>query len=218
MQLAGSYDAQVNAEPGQTAGDQIVVSGSGQLELGGTLKIAGAGRTDVSNYEVGALRTVVNNTAGGGIGDGIGGGLSFGDTDPASTSGKSSHVGQGAFLRDVIYRTAAPVGLTNIEGVDVELFIALGGDTDGSGEIWFDDWFNFRPNFAPDGTGNGWTEGDFDGDGKVWFDDWFIFRPNFAPDSYVVAEGQTVPEPGTPAMLLAGLIGLAVAVRRRRRA
>ena len=55
-------------------------------------------------------------------------------------------------------------------------------------------------------------------DGDVWTEDWTTFRSHFSFGDYNVAEGGSapVPEPGTLAMLLAGLIGLAVAAWRRR--
>ena len=214
MSLAGSFEAQVNAEAGQTAGDQIAVS-AGILELGGTLKIAATGRTTFSNFEVEAVRRVVNVVGqDAAIGDGVGGGKSFDAVEPAI----SEHVGEGSFLQAVEYTTPG-VGFDNIIGVDVELFIAEGGDTNGDGKVWLQDWLNFRPNFDSTGSeGLDWTDGDFDGDGRVWLSDWLIFRPGFSGTAYHVfpTEGEAVPEPGTLAMLLAGLIGLAVAGWRKR--
>ena len=216
MSLDGSFDARVNGEVGQTAGGQIKVSDgvSGAiLELGGTLKITATGRTTFSNFEAEAVRRVVDVTATGAIGA-EGGGMSFAAIEPAI----SEHVGQGSFLQGVEYATPG-VGFENIIGVDVELFIAKGGDTDGDGKVWLEDWLNFRPNFDSTGSpGLDWTDGDFDGDGRVWLSDWLIFRPGFSGTPYYTfpTEGEAVPEPCTLAMLLAGLIGLAIAVRRSR--
>ncbi|NQU24809.1 MAG: PEP-CTERM sorting domain-containing protein, partial [Candidatus Nealsonbacteria bacterium] len=52
----------------------------------------------------------------------------------------------------------------------------------------------------------------------VWLSDWAALRANFGNASYVPAGAAAVPEPGTIAMLLAALAGLAVAVWRRRAA
>ncbi len=213
MSLAGSFEAQVNAEVGQTAGDQILITDNTTLELGGTLKITAAGRTTYSNFEASAMRRVVDNPGTGAIGADVGVGESFAAVEPAI----SEHVGEGSFLQGVEYTT--PVDFDNIIGVDVELFIAKGGDTDGDGKVWLEDWLNFRPNFDATGSpGLDWTDGDFDGNGKVWLEDWLIFRPGFSGTPYYVfpTEGEAVPEPGTLAMLLAGLIGLAVTAWRRR--
>ncbi|NQU19917.1 MAG: PEP-CTERM sorting domain-containing protein, partial [Candidatus Nealsonbacteria bacterium] len=73
--------------------------------------------------------------------------------------------------------------------------------------------------FGNTGTGKTWTEGNFDPwvDDKVWLSDWAALRANFGNASYVPAAGAAaVPEPGTIAMLLAALAGLAMAAWRRR--
>ncbi|NQU24108.1 MAG: PEP-CTERM sorting domain-containing protein, partial [Candidatus Nealsonbacteria bacterium] len=56
-------------------------------------------------------------------------------------------------------------------------------------------------------------------DDKVWLSDWAALRANFGNSSYTVAEAgaAAVPEPGTIAMLLAGLAGLIVLGWRRKR-
>jgi len=88
-------------------------------------------------------------------------------------------------------------GLTNqqaadapnvISAVELDLFVALGGDADG--------------------------------DGKVWLSDWAALRANFGNANYTtpVAGAAVVPEPGTIAILLSGLAGLALFGCRRRRA
>ncbi|NQU21161.1 MAG: PEP-CTERM sorting domain-containing protein, partial [Candidatus Nealsonbacteria bacterium] len=53
-------------------------------------------------------------------------------------------------------------------------------------------------------------------DDKVWLSDWAALRANFGNSSYTEGAAAAVPEPGTIAMLLAGLAGLAVAAWRRR--
>ena len=130
MALEGVFEAQVSAEVGQTASDQILVSDNGTLELGGTLKISGTGRTTYDTFEARAMRRVVDNPDAGaiGIGDEFGTGESFAEIVPPvpESDDDVSHIGQGAFLKDVKYTTPAP-GFDNIIAVDVELFIAKGG-------------------------------------------------------------------------------------------
>ncbi len=219
LDSTATYHAQVSLALNEA--DNIKVSVGSTLQLGGTLEVTGIGRTDADSYQVGVLRTVVDNDHGGVIGEGPLGspGTEFVTIEPAPASDESSHIGQGAFLRNVIYRT--PVDSDNVTGVDLELFVALGGDTDGDGVVWLEDWLTFRPNFDPDGTGMEWTDGDFNGDGKVWLEDWLTFRQNFSPDSYIVAEGEAaspvaVAEPSTLALALGGLVGLIVLIWRRR--
>ncbi|NQU26590.1 MAG: PEP-CTERM sorting domain-containing protein, partial [Candidatus Nealsonbacteria bacterium] len=53
-------------------------------------------------------------------------------------------------------------------------------------------------------------------DDKVWLSDWAALRANFGNASYTAAGAAAVPEPGTIAMLLGALAGLAVLGWRRR--
>ena len=51
------------------------------------------------------------------------------------------------------------------KGVDLELFVALGGDTNGDGKVGLGDWGTLRANFGR--AGMDWTDGNFD----PWTDD-----------------------------------------------
>ncbi len=176
--------------------DRVHLSETGSMQLGGTLAVVGIDRSN-ANWTAEVSRRIIDGAV-------TGAGFDAVTAEPGTTI--TSHIGQGVFLREVT---------TTAGGVDLELFIALGGDTNGDGTVWLQDWLNFRPNFNPTGSELDWTDGDFDGDGKVWLQDWLIFRPNFSPNSYVVSEGTAVPEPGTAAMLLAALIGLPLTVWHR---
>ncbi|NQU21537.1 MAG: hypothetical protein HQ567_09655, partial [Candidatus Nealsonbacteria bacterium] len=142
--LAGSatYDAQVSLSTGEA--DLIEVS-VGSLQLGGTLNVIGTGRTTSNSYDAKLSRRVVNNNFGA-IGDAPSGtGFEFDEVIPPFGPGAAAHVGHGAFLRDVAY----PKNASNItEGVDIELFVALGGDADGDGKVWLSDWAALRANFG----------------------------------------------------------------------
>ncbi len=206
LAASATYDVEVSLAAADAGTDLIQLSPSSSLQLGGTLDVTGIER-DPDFWAADVSRTIVSSPDSG-VSD------AFNDIVPEFGTTIDAHIGQGAFLRDVI-QTA--------DGVDLELFIAKGGDTDGDGEVWLSDWLNFRPNFNSVGSpGLDWTDGDFDGDGKVWISDWLIFRPNFSTTPYhtfaAAAEAAAVPEPCTLAMLTAGLIGLALLGWHRRRA
>ncbi|NQU22855.1 MAG: hypothetical protein HQ567_16375, partial [Candidatus Nealsonbacteria bacterium] len=128
------------------AADVIEVSTDGTLQLGGTLAVTGTGRTTGNQWAT-VTRRIVNGTDGT-IGDaGAGTGLTFDGFTPAPGLTNDSHVGEGAFLRKVNYvqsDDAQPV----TEAVDLELFVALGGDSDGDGKVWLSDWAALRANFG----------------------------------------------------------------------
>jgi hypothetical protein len=103
--------------------------------------------------------------------------------------------------------------------VDLELFIALGGDADGDGMVWLSDWGKLRQNFGNEGSGFGWTDGNFDPwvDDKVWLSDWGLLRQRFANRDYTVGQSgiAAVPEPSTVVMLTIVLGGLLTFAWRR---
>ncbi len=215
------YNAEVNLGGSAAAitADKIVMTTASRMHLDGTLAPKAIGRTDAGFFASGISLTVVDNTARGELTGAPGGDTlyEFAAVDPAPAADKSSHIGQGAFLRDVIYDRSS--GFVT-ETVDLDVFVALGGDVDGDKKVWLSDWAALRAHFGNTATDKTWTEGNFDPwvDGKVWLSDWAALRANFGNSDYTVAEGgaSAVPEPGTIAMLLAALAGLDVAVRRRR--
>ena len=166
----------------------LIISDTRTLEVTGPVTVGASGTLDGEGTisSTGDVIWVVGTIApGGNIGTLNVDGEAFHSVEGADGT---THIGQGAFYQGV--RNVLPGGgVTHpILGVEVDLFVALGGDTNDDGDVWTEDWTKFRSNFS--------------------FGD------------YTVAEGgaASVPEPGTLAMLLASLIGLAVAVWRRRAA
>ncbi|NQU25076.1 MAG: hypothetical protein HQ567_27635, partial [Candidatus Nealsonbacteria bacterium] len=132
---SATYDAQVNLAKADA--DRIEVSAGGTLRLAGTLVVSGIDRTDAGFWASSASRRIAANSGGT-----IAGG--FDNVIPAPAADESSHVGQGAFLRGVD---------TASDSVDLDLFIALGGDADGDGQVWLSDWAALRAKFGNTGTG-----------------------------------------------------------------
>ncbi|NQU26553.1 MAG: PEP-CTERM sorting domain-containing protein, partial [Candidatus Nealsonbacteria bacterium] len=196
----------------------ILDSGDSAIHLGGTLAPKGVGRTDAGFFSPSTTQTVFENETGADVVTGVAGefGVEFAAVDPAPADDVTAHIGQGAFLRDVTYDRP---GGSIVDSVNLELFVALGGDADGDGKVWLSDWAALRANFGNTGAGKTWTEGNFDPwvDEKVWLSDWAALRANFGNASYVPAGAAAVPEPGTIAMLLGALAGLVLIGRRRRR-
>ena len=215
LDSSATYDTQVSLAG--TEADVIEVSAPGTLQLGGTLMVTGIDRNDPDSWASSTLRRIVNNPQGA-IGEILTGtGYEFDRSVPQPGPDAASHVGQGAFLRGLTYvktPTDPPITL----GVDLELFIAIGGDADGDGKVWLSDWGKLRANFGNNGSGFGWTDGNFDpwNDDKVWLSDWGLLRARFANADYTVAEGEAinVPEPATLALLVgAALVLFAYACR-----
>ncbi|NQU21652.1 MAG: LamG domain-containing protein, partial [Candidatus Nealsonbacteria bacterium] len=152
--------------------DKISLSSGGSLlMLGGELKVSSANDRVSNAFWADASRLVIDNPveAGGAIG--------WMDTsDPANPVMRSNrfdtvnpalpapgepgmHIGHGAFLENVVY-DGLWGDMTNT--VNLDLFIALGGDADGDGKVWLSDWAALRANFGNTGAGKTWTEGNFD--------------------------------------------------------
>ncbi|NQU20630.1 MAG: hypothetical protein HQ567_05055, partial [Candidatus Nealsonbacteria bacterium] len=162
-------EVSVAAEVGDA--DKIVLAGGDSaLMLGGELNVSSANdRTANDFFSAHATRTIVSNPIG------SGGSIGWFDnvTDPqnpvmvgnrfdtvnpplAAPGEPSPHIGEGAFLQGVDY--VIPFG--NItSSVELDVFIALGGDADGDGKVWLSDWAALRANFGNTGTGKTWTEG-----------------------------------------------------------
>ncbi|NQU22982.1 MAG: LamG domain-containing protein, partial [Candidatus Nealsonbacteria bacterium] len=184
-ELAFGSDATYNAEvilgdaPDAAAPDQIVLAADSTVYLDGTLAPKAVGRTSAGFFSASTMVTVIDNSVGSELTDG--GDFAphqFPAVDPAPAADSSAHIGQGAFLRDVAY---VHENTFITQAVDLDLFVALGGDSDGDGKVWLSDWAALRANFGNTGTGKTWTEGNFDPwvDDKVWLSDWAALRANF---------------------------------------
>ena len=129
-------------------------------------------------------------------------GLALATGSGTSGSGSFHHHQADGLFRSVIY-TATAVQFQNL--------LAMPGDTDGDQDIDLGDYTRLATNFAPGGTGLGWTDGDFDSDGDIDLSDYNSLASNFRPLGYGVA---AVPEPA--AALLAVLAMLLVSSSDRR--
>ncbi|NQU25793.1 MAG: hypothetical protein HQ567_31275, partial [Candidatus Nealsonbacteria bacterium] len=188
-----TYNAEVNLSNGPALeADKIVVSELGSIHIDGTLAPKGVGRTDASFYSADTLTIIDKHKDG--IFTGFPGptGVEFAAVDPEPGTTASSHIGQGAFLRDVHYER---LFVTVTTAVELDVFVALGGDSDGDGKIWLSDWAALRANFGNSGTGKTWTDANFDPwvDDKVWLSDWAALRAGFGNASYVPAGAAAVP-------------------------
>jgi len=199
-------------------------SGAGRLDadarafLGGTLTVAPIRGATGTEAEPGNFTQTLVTAAGGleGTFDEVPG--QYG-SDPGNFA--AAHLGHGVFNKAIRY--VGDAGESS--SVEIDLFVALGGDADGDGKVWLSDWAALRANFGNSGSGLRWTDGNFDpwNDEKVWLSDWAALRANFSNAGYTIAQSDatalaTVPEPGTAAMLAAGgLIGLCLLIRRNDR-
>jgi len=101
--------------------------------------------------------------------------------------------------------------------VNVYLFQAAAGDTNGDAQIDNADLQRILGANSFNQPGDwGWSEGDFTGDGVVNNNDLqAILATNLFNTGPYAATTSTVPEPGTAAMLLGGVVALLIAARRR---
>ncbi|NQU22799.1 MAG: hypothetical protein HQ567_16090, partial [Candidatus Nealsonbacteria bacterium] len=160
LDSAAAFNAQVSlavVDPGQQiAADRIVVSADGLLMLGGTLAVSGLGdRASADSWTAAGATVVVNNLQGDiGQGGATGEGYAFAAVTPEPNPAAPPHLGQGAFLRGVNYVKPSPIEFPNIiSAVELDLFVALGGDADGDRKVWLSDWAALRANFGNTGTG-----------------------------------------------------------------
>ena len=87
----------------------------------------------------------------------------------------------------------------------------LRGDTDGNGEVDFQDFLVLSAHFGQPGQ---YTDGDFDLDGEISFADFLILSKSFGRTA---SNAASVPEPQGFAMLLAALAGVAALAGRSHR-
>ncbi|NQU26193.1 MAG: hypothetical protein HQ567_33315, partial [Candidatus Nealsonbacteria bacterium] len=158
-----TYNAEVTMGDNSSTidADTITVTGSSVINLDGTLAPKGVGRTKNDFFSVSnpadPLMVIDNSGELNGVVDGY----KFAAVDPAPADDKSAHIGQGAFLRGVNYERP-PAGVNVTTSVDLEVFVALGGDADGDKKVWLSDWAALRANFGNTGTDKTWTDGNFD--------------------------------------------------------
>ncbi|NQU22981.1 MAG: hypothetical protein HQ567_17020, partial [Candidatus Nealsonbacteria bacterium] len=101
------FEAQVSLAAADAGSDKIEISGpGGVLQLGGVLNVISMNDRTSANFWSDTPRTIVDNTAGGAIGDlPSDTGFKFDDVVPDPEDNETSHhIGQGAFLREVIYK------------------------------------------------------------------------------------------------------------------
>ncbi|NQU20629.1 MAG: hypothetical protein HQ567_05050, partial [Candidatus Nealsonbacteria bacterium] len=146
-----TYNAKVSlgGAEGAADSDKIVITGTSDIHLDGTLAPKGVGRTSSGFFSPSTTVTVIDNA---GFLDGVVHGadpnlFEFAAVDPAPAADKTAHIGQGAFLRAVNY--VKPDEFPTItDAVELDLFIALGGDSDGDGKVWLSDWAALRAKFG----------------------------------------------------------------------
>ncbi|NQU20585.1 MAG: hypothetical protein HQ567_04830, partial [Candidatus Nealsonbacteria bacterium] len=181
-----TYHARVSLGSGAVIeADKIVLAtDSSSLLLGGELKVSSANDRKSNTFWADTPQTIVDNSVGGAIGflDTGGGwpvmqGHQFDTVNPAlaARGDPAPHIGQGAFLRDVDYLN--PFGNITVR-VDLDVFVAIGGDADGDKMVWQSDFDVLDANFSRTGSGMAWTDGNFDPwvDDKVWLSDWGQLR------------------------------------------
>ncbi len=152
-----------------------------------------------------------------------------GDTTPAATirtlltvsyhSGNSTHFDVGQFRSLTADGDHALGWRDNIAAKQVMVAYTLYGDATLNGAVDISDLAALGQNW--NGTNKVWVQGDFNYDGKVDISDlaylgqhWNQSMPSFDGGEAGMAR---IPEPNTLAMLIAGLMGLAVNVWRKRK-
>ena len=188
--------------------DQIQVTGSSTLD--GTLSITTGAYADPTAR---AARDTFTLIASAGGRTGTFGTVSYDEAvlsaDFTGTDGSfRDHIANGLF-RNVNY-DGNDVSLTNL--------FALEGDADGDIDIDITDFNILASNFDDTGANsatNDWTTADFDADGDIDITDFNFLAANFADTGYGGGESGQVPEPTTWMLLIFGIAGGCLLLRRR---
>jgi hypothetical protein len=218
LNLDGEFEMEDDATfaPGLAANSGSVVV-LGDADVNGTLAPVGlpagsqglAGLGAIGDHTLTVVETVEEGQISGGF---------------TTTPDDGDHLGAGIFAT-----TQGANGQVVTQGantIDLDLFQAIAGDTDGNRDVnGFDIQAILSANKFGKPLAADWTEGDFTGDGFVnGFDIQAILSANqFGKGPYAAADAavggvNAVPEPGTIALLLSGLAGLTLLAVRRRRA
>ncbi|NQU25037.1 MAG: autotransporter-associated beta strand repeat-containing protein, partial [Candidatus Nealsonbacteria bacterium] len=151
-----NVEVSVAAEVGDADGVTLT-SDLSSLMLGGELNVSSANDRQSNDFWADAVRTIVDNTGGGSVGwfDQGSGEMQDNEFDTvtpalAAAGDPAPHIGQGAFLTGITYDRP---GGNATRSVDLDVFVALGGDADGDGKVWLSDWAALRANFGNTGTG-----------------------------------------------------------------
>jgi hypothetical protein len=121
-----------------------------------------------------------------------------------AAAGAASHIDRGYFLSEK---------LQDVERLQIDIFAALPGDSDGDGRVGFPDFVRLADNF---GTAGDWTRGDFDDDGLIQFPDFVQLADQFGNVSAQDRGLVSIPEPGGGVGWIA--VALAALWTRKRRA
>ncbi|NQU24735.1 MAG: PEP-CTERM sorting domain-containing protein [Candidatus Nealsonbacteria bacterium] len=122
-----------------------------------------------------------------------------------SQSGEFETVGGGADEYSIGEAYVAGVDYETGDQITVSLHTLLDADADLDGDVDFGDYMVLESWFGGPGD---WSKGDFDLDGDIDFGDYMILEAAFG-DAVPAESAAAVPEPGTIAMLLGVLLGIA---------